>query len=52
MKHEDMWVAVVMNNEDALNGPAHAKIFVVVLQALQSRRYRRVLFGLRLLGAA
>ncbi len=36
LKHEDMRVAVVMDDEDTLNCPPHAKIFIVILQPLES----------------
>ena len=39
LEHEDVWVAVVVHDEDALHSPTHAKVFIVVLQPLQTRRH-------------
>ena len=48
LEHEDMRVAMVVYDEDALDGATHAEVLVVVLQALQPRGYGRVFLGLRL----
>jgi len=50
LEHEDMRVAVVVNNKNTLDGAAHAIILVVVLQTLQPGRDRGVLLGLGLFG--
>jgi len=34
LQHENMGVAVIMDNEDAFYGPSHPKVFVVILQTL------------------
>jgi len=34
LKHEDMRMTMVMNNEDALDCAAHAKVLIVVLETL------------------
>lgn len=36
LQHEDMGVAVVVHDKDALYGPPHPKVFIVVLQALEA----------------
>ena len=36
MEHEYVWVAVVVHDEDSLYGPAHSKVFIVVLEALET----------------
>ena len=36
LEHEDVRVAVVVHDEDVLDGAAHPKVLVVVLQALES----------------
>lgn len=41
-----MRVAMIMHDEDTLNGTPHPKIFIVVLEALEARGYRWVLFWL------
>jgi hypothetical protein len=46
LQHEDMGVPMVVHDEDALDSPSHAKIFIVVLEALEARRDRGVLFWL------
>ena len=44
-------MAMVVHDEDAFHGPPHSKVFIVILQALETSRYRWVLLGLCLLGA-
>ncbi len=51
LQHEYMRVAMVVDDEDAFDSPAHTKIFIIVLKPLQTRRDRRILFWLGLLGA-
>lgn len=51
LQHEDVRVPVVVHDEDALDGAPHAKVLVVVLQALEARGDGGVLLGLGLLGA-
>ncbi len=51
LQHEYMRVPVVVDDEDALDGAPHSKVFIVILQPLQARRHRRVLLWLRLLRA-
>ena len=46
-----MGMSVIVDDKDPLNCPAHAKVFIVVLQALETCRNGRVLFRLRLLRA-
>ena len=49
LKHENVGVAVVVYDEDALDGAAHAKVLIIVLQTLQARRHGRILFWLSFL---
>jgi len=42
---------MVVHDEDALYGAAHAKVFIVVLETLETCRNRGVFFGLGFLGA-
>ena len=51
LEHEDVGVAMVVHDEDALYGATHAKVFIVVLETLQAGRNRGVFFGLGFLGA-
>jgi hypothetical protein len=51
LEHEDVRVPVVVDDEDALDGAPHAKVLVVVLQALQARGHGGVFFRLGLFGA-
>jgi hypothetical protein len=46
LQHEDVRVAMVMNYKDALDRPAHAKVLIVVLEALETRRNRGIFFRL------
>ena len=46
-----MRVTVVVHNKNPLYRPPHSEVFIVVLQALETRRNGRVLFRLRLLRA-
>ena len=34
LEHEDVWVAVVVHDEDALDGAPHPEVFIVVLEPL------------------
>jgi len=47
LEHQDMWVTMIMHNEDSFDGTTHTKILIVVLKALQSRRHGRILLRLR-----
>jgi hypothetical protein len=51
LKHENVGVAMVMHDKDALARAAHAPVLVVILQPLQARRDGRVFFGLGFFGA-
>ena len=44
-------MTVIVHDEDAFNGPPHSKIFIVVLQTLETSRNRGIFFGLCFLGA-
>jgi hypothetical protein len=48
LQHQYMRMPMIVDNEDALNRPPHAPVLIVVLQALQTRRDRRVFLRLRL----
>lgn len=34
LEHEDVWMSMIMNDEDTLDCPAHAKVLVVILETL------------------
>lgn len=51
LQHEDVRVVVLMADEDALAGAAHAVLGVVLLEALEAGDDGRVLLGLGLLDA-
>ena len=51
LEHEDVGVSMVVHDEDALYGAAHAKVFIVVLKTLKAGRNRGVFLGLGFLGA-
>lgn len=51
LQHQDVGVVVLVADEDALAGAAHAMLVVVFLQALQAGQDGGVLLGLVLLGA-
>lgn len=51
LKHKNVGVSVVVDDEDAFDRAAHAIVLVVVLQTLQPGRDGGVLLGLGLLGA-
>lgn len=36
LKHEDVRMTMVVNDEDALDCAAHAKVFIVVLETLKT----------------
>ena len=50
LEHEHVWMAVLVNDEDSLDGAPHTKVFIVVLEPLESGCDRRILLWLRLLG--
>ena len=31
LQHQDMWMAVVVDNEDTFNCTSHSKVFIVIL---------------------
>ena len=51
LQHEDVRVVVLVADEDALAGPSHSVLVIVLLEPLQSCEDRWVFFWLRLLGA-
>jgi hypothetical protein len=51
LQHEDVGMTMVVHDEDAFHGPPHSKVFIIILQALETSRYGGVLLGLCLLGA-
>lgn len=51
LEHQDVRVAMVVHNKNALDGAPHTEVFIVVLEALQASRNRGILFRLRFLGA-
>lgn len=51
LEHEDVRVSMVMHDEDPLDGAAHTKVFIVILQPLQTRGDGWVFLRLRFLGA-
>jgi len=36
LQHEDMGMTVIVHDEDTFNSPPHSKIFIVVLQTLET----------------
>lgn len=42
---------MIVHDEDALYGATHAKVFIIVLEPLKTRRDRGVFFGLGFFGA-
>ena len=44
-------MTVIVHDEDSLNGPPHSKIFIVVLQALETSGNRGIFLRLCFLGA-
>ena len=51
LQHQDVWVVVLVTDQDALAGSAHAMFFVVLFQSLETRVHRRIFFRLVLFGA-
>ena len=51
LQHEDVRVAVVVDDKNTLDGATHAKVFIVVLEALETCRDGWIFFWLCLLGA-
>jgi hypothetical protein len=51
LEHEDVWVAVVMDDKDTFDCATHAIVLVIVLETLETGRDRGILLGLGLLGA-
>lgn len=51
LQHQDVGVVVLVADEDALAGAAHAMLVVVLFEALQAGQHGGVFFGLGFLGA-
>lgn len=51
LQHEDVWVVVLMADQNAFARPSHTTCLVVFLQSLQPRQDRGILFGLSIFGA-
>ena len=51
LEHEDKRMAVVVHDQYAFYDSSHSKVFIVVLEALQTSRNRGILFRLGLFGA-
>ena len=51
LQHQNVWMVVLVADQDTLASAAHAMFFVVFLQSLQTRQHRRILFWLLLFGA-
>lgn len=51
LQHQDVWVVVLVADEDGFAGAAHAVVGVVILETLQAGEDRRVFFRLGLFGA-
>ena len=51
LQHEDVRVTVVMYDQYTLHRPTHPKVFIVVLESLETGGDGWVLFWLGLLGA-
>jgi hypothetical protein len=50
LEHEDVWVAMIVNDEDALYCASHAGVFIVVLETLETGRDGGVFFWLGFFG--
>ena len=46
-----MRMTVIVHDEDSFNGPPHSKIFIVILQTLETSGDRGIFLGLCFLGA-
>lgn len=51
LKHENVRVSVIMDDQDTFDSPTHAVVLVVVLKTLKTRRYTRIFLRLSFLGA-
>ena len=51
LQHQNVWVIMLMTDEDALTGSAHAMAVVMLFQPLQAREHRWIFFRLVLFGA-
>jgi hypothetical protein len=51
LEHQYVRVTMVMDDKDAFHGTTHAKVFIVVLQTLQTCRNARVFLWLGFLRA-
>ena len=50
LQHQNVWMVVLVADQDTLAGTAHAMFFVVFFQSLQTCQHRRVFFRLLLFG--
>lgn len=50
LQHQNVWMVVLVADQDALAGSAHAMLYVVLFQSLQAREHRGVLLWLMLFG--
>lgn len=46
LKHQNVWMSVVMDNKYAFYCAAHAIVFIVILQSLETGRYRGIFLWL------
>ena len=48
LQHQNVWMVVLVADQDALAGSAHAMLYVMLFQPLQAREHRGVLLWLML----
>jgi len=51
LQHEDMWMIMLMADEDTLTRSPHPILLVVLFEPLQPRKYRRIFLRLIFFGA-
>ena len=50
LQHQNMWMVVLVADQDTLAGSAHAMLYVVFFQSLETCEHRGVLLWLMLFG--
>ncbi len=51
LQHQDVWVVVLVADQNGLACSSHAVLIVVLFQSLQTRKHRRILLRLAIFGA-
>ena len=52
LQHENVWMSMVVHDQDSLYCATHSKVFIIIFQTLQTRGNRGIFFRLSLLRAA